>query len=257
MIDNILKEHVRLMTCRHEPCLYSGTFEGKEILFLRQVGDFAVACKCTDTANRLVDKISEKLSAPMKKLGIIDRYNGVDVTQTTGYFKIHSKTYLNKILENKECENDNAKHHINPIPMRENSAYLNILDSVSGPEDEDGKEKLETEMGFSYRKVLGEALFVMVTTRPDISFAIIKLSKYANNPAPEHYAALKTVIRYLRATIDEGLVYWRPKKNDLNQLLNPEVPRLFHQQSKQPNNSNEVLTGSVDSDWASDISTRK
>ena len=101
MIDGILRNHIGLKPCRHEPCLYAGIFEGQAVLFLRQVDDFAVSCKDPEIAKKVIDKISEKLSAPMKKLGVVDRYNGVDVTQTTDYIKIHSKTFLTKIIQEK------------------------------------------------------------------------------------------------------------------------------------------------------------
>ena len=59
-------------------------------------------------------------------------------------------------------------------------------------------------MGFNYRNALGEALFAMITCRPHITLPITKLSKFANNPAREHYQALKNVFRYLRETIENG-----------------------------------------------------
>lgn len=62
--------------------------------------DFAVACQDTNIANKVIDIISAELSAPMHKLGLITRYNGLDVTQTRDYIKLHSRTYLTKILKN-------------------------------------------------------------------------------------------------------------------------------------------------------------
>lgn len=141
--------------------------------------------------------------------------------------------------------------------MKDDAAYLNILDNLQGPQAEKEKEMLEDEMGFSYREALGEILFAMVTTRPDISFPVIKLSKFANNPAAEHYQALKSVFRYLRATIDEGITYWRRDKNNSKYLQQPKAPTLFHQQCPTPNNRHTELVGSVDSDWASDTGTRR
>jgi hypothetical protein len=40
--DKILLE-IRLTPTVHEPCLYLGTFDGKQVLFMRQVDDFAIA----------------------------------------------------------------------------------------------------------------------------------------------------------------------------------------------------------------------
>ena len=63
---------------------------------------------------------------------------------------------------------------------------------------------------------------MMVTCCPDISFPLIKLSQYSSNPAEEHYEALKHIFRYVKATSDDGLYYWRPKpQNNLPALPFP------------------------------------
>ena len=49
----------------------------------------------------------------------------------------------------------------------------------------------------------------MVTTRPDISFTIIKLSQFSTNPKDEHYDAVKEIFIYLYATKKHGIYYWR------------------------------------------------
>ena len=95
-----IKQEVNLQPTTHELCLYSGYVDGHKVLFLRQVDDFAVACADVDTANKVIDLISTKLSAPMHKLGVISRYNGIDVKQTSDYIKIHNATYLKKTLKN-------------------------------------------------------------------------------------------------------------------------------------------------------------
>ena len=132
-IDQIIKKEVELFPTTHEPCLYSGYVDGHKVLFLRQVDDFAVACEHVETVNKVIDLISAKLSAPMYKLGIIHRYNGIDVRQTPDYIKIHNATYLKKTLKNHEWLQDNKKLHINPIPMKEGTHYQQLLFSQSLP----------------------------------------------------------------------------------------------------------------------------
>ena len=257
LIDSIIRTKVNLQPCKHEPCLYSGEVDGKKVLFLRQVDDFAVACEDPNISNKVIDLISTELSAPMHKLGVITRYNGVDVLQTHDYLKLHNKTYITKILENHGWLNDNYKAHVKPIPMKEDASYQATLDNAQGPILDEEKLQLEDEMGFNYRNALGEALFAMITCRPDISFPIIKLSKFANSPAKVHYQALKNVFRYLRETIDDGLIYWRRVTNEDIMLTPSTIPKTYHQKSDQPNNTSTKLQGSVDSDWATDAETRK
>ncbi|KAK8277347.1 hypothetical protein V6Z12_D10G260900 [Gossypium hirsutum] len=47
----------------------------------------------------------------------------------------------------------------------------------------------------------------MTCTRPDIAYAIGKLSRYTNNPSSLHWQALNRVLRYLKKTINYGLCY--------------------------------------------------
>ena len=150
-----------------------------------------------------------------------------------------------KNLSNHGWLNDTYKSHVNPIPMIETASYQTILDRAESPTSETDKIKLEEEMGFNYRNALGEALFAMITCRLDISFPIIKLSKFANNPARDHYKALKKVFRYLRETIDNGLTYWRKTTQEDIMLQPSEIPRTFHQKSDHPNNKSRKLQGSV------------
>ncbi|GKB73905.1 hypothetical protein Tco_0935317 [Tanacetum coccineum] len=47
----------------------------------------------------------------------------------------------------------------------------------------------------------------MIYTRPDIAFAVGKLSKYTSNPSALRWQALGRVFQYLKGTMDYGLTY--------------------------------------------------
>jgi hypothetical protein len=80
-VDSILRELGLTLTV-HEPCLYSGTINGICIIFMRQVDDFAIAAPDPRTADILLDMLDENLSMPVKRQGLLNMYNGIDVTQT-------------------------------------------------------------------------------------------------------------------------------------------------------------------------------
>ena len=73
-------------------------------------------------------------------------------------------------------------------------------------------------------------MYVMNYTRPDIAYAISKLSRYTSNPGPEHWKAIVRVLRYLKYTQNFGLHY-----------------------SKYP----AVLEGYYDANWISDTKDSK
>jgi hypothetical protein len=73
-------------------------------------------------------------------------------------------------------------------------------------------------------------MYVMVSTRPDISHAVGVVSRYMENPGKEHRTTVKWVLRYLRGTSDYCITY---------------------------NDGCELICGYVDSDFASDLDKRR
>ena len=60
-----------------------------------------------------------------------------------------------------------------------------------------------------YAKAIGSLMYAALQTWLDIAFAVQHLSQYTSNPAQEHWTAVKRVLRYLKGTCDEGIVYKR------------------------------------------------
>ena len=68
-------------------------------------------------------------------------------------------------------------------------------------------------------------MYLASATRPDISFAVSKLSRFVSKPGDDHWRALARVICYLKGTASYGIHY-------------TGYPRL--------------LEGYIDSNWISD-----
>lgn len=58
-----------------------------------------------------------------------------------------------------------------------------------------------------YQSALGFLMFAMVGTRPDIAYAVSKLSRFMANPGQQHISAVKRVFRYIKATTTYGLEF--------------------------------------------------
>lgn len=81
-----------------------------------------------------------------------------------------------------------------------------------------------------YRSIVGGMQY-LIFTRPEIAFAVNKLSQYVSAPTLQHLMACKRVLRYLQSTQDYGL-------------------KFIKEGSMQ-------LTCFTDADWACDLDDRK
>ena len=194
--------------------LYRGEIDGEHVLVCHQVDDSAIASVSPTAAEKLIAVINAHATTESKGTGVLDsqglgiRYNGIDVHQIRDYIKLSYETYIDHVLQTHGWDKPGAREtdRFDSIPMTPDSATA--LVQLTGPsEDTQEHRDLETEAGFGYRQVLGELVYAYVVCRLDIAFAVTLLSRFASAPAREHYAALKTIAKYLHKTKDWGIVY--------------------------------------------------
>ena len=58
-----------------------------------------------------------------------------------------------------------------------------------------------------YASAVGSLMYAMVCTRPDLSQAVSMVSRYMHDPGQGHWEAVKWILRYIKGTIDVGLVF--------------------------------------------------
>ncbi|PKI72262.1 hypothetical protein CRG98_007336 [Punica granatum] len=64
----------------------------------------------------------------------------------------------------------------------------------------------------SYASTIGSLMYVMLCTRPDITYVVSVTSRYQSNPGLNHSTAVKNILKYLRRTKDMVLVYGGAKE---------------------------------------------
>ena len=62
------------------------------------------------------------------------------------------------------------------------------LQSLVGPKTEEEKEYMSK---IPYKNIVGSIIYVMMCTRPDLSYAVNVVSRFMSNPGKEHWYALK------------------------------------------------------------------
>lgn len=74
--------------------------------------------------------------------------------------------------------------------------------------DENGE--LVNSTGF---KCLIGGLRYLVHPRPDIAYSVGIISRFMERPTVMHLNATKRILRYIKGTIDYGLIYWKETGN--------------------------------------------
>mmetsp|Transcript_7125 Transcript_7125/g.10857 ORF Transcript_7125/g.10857 Transcript_7125/m.10857 type:complete len:422 (-) Transcript_7125:88-1353(-) len=88
-----------------------------------------------------------------------------------------------------------------------------------------------------YLELIGALIYLMCAVRPDIAYAVSRLSKYMSNPSKLHWQCAKRVLKYVHHTRKLGIVYKRDSKvNKLQDLR---------------------ISGYSDSDGHGDVDTRR
>jgi hypothetical protein len=68
-----------------------------------------------------------------------------------------------------------------------------------------------------YRSIIG-GLRYLTHTRPDIAYTVGYVSQFMEDPREDHWTAVKRLLRYIKGTTDQGIVF--PRSGD------KEAPRL-------------------------------
>ena len=257
--DRILRK-IGLTPTTHEPCLYSGTLEEEKVYFKRQVDDFAIACKEERTATIIFDAIDSELQIPIKRQGLLTLFNGLDVQQSRWYIKMSVHTYLTKTLEPYFKDWLDIPSKPLPVPLGTNEKFHAELYKAIGNPDLKVQAALAKRMGFGYRKAIGELIWPMTTCRPDLAQAVVKCSQASAAPTETHYNAIKSIFRYLAATISDGIYFWRTAgRMDLPDDELPTIHSTPHDLriKGRPEETALNLSGYMDASWGDCLITRR
>jgi hypothetical protein len=250
----------------HERNIYRGEVDGELVLLARQIDDFAIGTKRKATAETLCSMVGLKLKyptedkAPIKFLGLLDKFIGTDVHQTRHYTKLSCESYIQRMLQSHGWDKPSPNEDLptsKPFEPLSHAKVEEIYQTVGPPEGSSQHKALEQVMKFPYRGLLGELLYAYVTARPDLGYSVTTLSKFATHPDTIHYQALKRLAIYLRQTITWGIIYWRnnpcmslpdipihPVQWDTTEPFDVEIPV-------------DQLYGYVDSAHATDLRNRR
>ena len=181
------------------------------ILLLVYVDDIIITGPNLSHIKDLIFELDSVFS--LKDLGDLHFFLGVEVTrEATGMYLTQQK-YIRDLLIKTKMEG--AKGISSPMSSGKQLS-INDGDVLDTPE--------------LYRSTIG-ALQYLTITRPEIAFAVNKLSQFVHSPSTTNWEACKHLLRYLKNTIQHGL------------HLKASNKLVFH--------------GFADSDWANNPDDRR
>ncbi|GKA34493.1 zinc finger, CCHC-type containing protein [Tanacetum coccineum] len=171
-------------------CVYSKfDSSGKGVIICLYVDDMLIF----GTDQNQVDKTKKFLSSKfsMKDMGEADVILGIKIKRKNKGIVITQSHYIEKILKKFNRED------CSPV-----STSMDLVEKIK-PNTGKPVDQLE------YLRAIGCLIYAMTSTRPDIPYAVGRLSRFTNNPNIQHWHAITRVFKYLKGTMNYGLSYVR------------------------------------------------
>ncbi|WJZ95257.1 hypothetical protein VitviT2T_014041 [Vitis vinifera] len=185
---NVMLSHgFKINEC--DKCVYVKDTEHGYVIVCLYVDDMLIVGSddkmITSTKNMLNSRFD------MKDMGLADVILGIKIKRTSYELILSQSHYVDKILG--KFDKDNSGVARTPVDV---TLHLS-------------KNKGESVSQVEYSRIIGSLMYLMSCTRPDIAYAVSKLSRYTSNPGAKHWQGIIRVLKYLRFTRDYGLHYTR------------------------------------------------
>ncbi|GJR17553.1 retrovirus-related pol polyprotein from transposon TNT 1-94 [Tanacetum coccineum] len=169
--------------------------QGKDILLVQiYVDDIIFA----STTPELCDQFSKIMCSKFKMsmMGKISFFLGLQMSQSPKGIFLNQSKYALESLKKYGME------YSDPVdtPMVEKSKL-----------DEDPQGKA---IDFTHYHGMAGTLMYLITSRPDLTFAVCMCARYQEKPIEKHLHAIKRIFKYLRGTVNRGL--WYPKDSSIS-----------------------------------------
>ncbi len=209
----VLKLHKSLYSLKHAGCVWNHRINATlpKLDYIPTVSNHCVYCRqdqagwhyialCVDnllfasSAQTKVDRVKGALHSKfgIKDLGEAEFILGIQVQRhPTGQIFLSQQAYLKDVLA-----------RFNMTECRTKDTPMD-----SGIQLEPSKVEAEPELKRTYLQAIGSLLYATLGTRPDLAFAVGYLGRFAGRPTDAHWAAIQHVLRYIKGTLDLGILY--------------------------------------------------
>ena len=189
-LDAYLKE-MQFTQTASDPCIYYRK-NREDMMFIGvYVDDLILVARNEKQLNQVKEKLSNKFD--IKDLGELKYFLGMKVEQNkeTRSIWIGQPAYTENLL--KRLGMQDSKPTSTPV-----EASSKFQSAASQAEPVNQKE---------YQSAIGSLMYLAVSTRPDIAFAVNNLAWFNSKPQKEHWTPLKRILKYLKGTTNIGILY--------------------------------------------------
>ena len=167
--------------------LFTYNSDTLHVFVLVYIDDIIIKGSDSQAVHYFIDQLQNVF--PIKDLGELSYFLGVEALRNQAGLHMRQTKYITDLLNN--------TYMLGARPLRCPSSSGSKLSSTA-------VERLENPT--EYRQVVG-ALQYCTITRPDISYSVNQLCQFMHSPRELHWIAIKRVLRYLKGTIEFGLLY--------------------------------------------------
>ena len=196
LVDKVMRD-LNLTPTNGDPAMYFSNDHDHLILLVIHVDDMLLATSTKNQRDLLVAELKKRweLKVELNPTWLLR----MRITQEPekGIIKIDQTAYLQDILARFNATEGRTSR----VPVSA-GVYLAACGQNEPSDLNDEQIKL-------YQAIVGSLMYAATHTRPDISYAVSHLGKFLHKPASRHFAAAKTLLDYIRATVHLGLVYRR------------------------------------------------
>ena len=149
--------------------------------------------------------------------GNVEDFLGVNIEQLEdGSVKLSQPHLIEQILKDLKMTDSEVKSKDTPAAS---STILRKHES-SRPFDD----------SFHYRSVIGKLNYLEKCTRPDIAYATHQCARFTEDPKMEHAKAVRWLARYLKGTLNQGIIMHPNIDKDLQMYVDADYAGNWHKE---------------------------
>ncbi|RVW51537.1 Retrovirus-related Pol polyprotein from transposon RE2 [Vitis vinifera] len=170
--------------------------DGHTMYLLVYVDDLILIGDNATKVNHFIATLAQRFS--IKDLGLLTYFLGVEVVPNKHGLLLSQRRYILDLLTQTKMQDAKT---VPTLILTSPTLMLNSGFSLFDPTE--------------YRQVVGSHQYLLIT-RPDIVFAVNKLSQYMHYPTTTHWSFVKRLLRYLVGTVDDGLQLYKDSTLNLH-----------------------------------------